>query len=121
MPQQELFFEQTIGGRRIEILKTYDVAGAREAFDNMDGAARETLWKSLRIDENYLQADIPPIQSEAAADFLWDTMLEDSREDGNLLSFFLVNEAIGNQSRCVYVSPDWPSAEKYAQALIEKA
>jgi hypothetical protein len=118
MPQQELFLDRTIGDRRIEVLKTYDIACAREAFGNMDEAARAFLWKSLRIDEAYEQADIPPIQSGDGEDFLWDALLEDSREDGNLLSFFIVTEASGNQSRSLYVSPDWPSAEKYAQDLL---
>jgi hypothetical protein len=35
MPQQEVFFEQSVGERRIEVLKTYDPSFAREAFDCM--------------------------------------------------------------------------------------
>jgi hypothetical protein len=31
MPKQEVFFEQQIGERRIEVLKSYDQAYAREA------------------------------------------------------------------------------------------
>ncbi len=41
MPQQEVFFEQTSAGRRIEVLKTYDASYAREAFDRMDEAGAE--------------------------------------------------------------------------------
>ncbi len=120
MPQQELFFEQMIGNRRIEVLKTYDTAYTREAFGNMDGTAREFLWKALRIDETCEQGDIPPIDSQDGMDFLWDTLLEESREDGNLLSFFIVTEATGTISKSLYVSPDWPSAESFAQTVIER-
>lgn len=118
MPRQEVFFEQKIGERRIEVLKTYDQNCAREAFDNMDAAARAFLWKSLGIDEAYERADIPPIESEDGEDFLWDALLEDSREDGNLLSFFLVSEAKGTFSKNVFVSPDWLGAESYAQTFL---
>ncbi|MGD0737369.1 MAG: hypothetical protein ABR976_19745 [Terracidiphilus sp.] len=121
MPQQELFFEQKIGGRRIEVLKTYDTACAREAFGNMDAVARAFLWKSLGIDGAYEQADIPPIQSGDGEDFLWEELLENSREDGNLHSFFLVTEAKGASSRSLYVSPDWPSAEAFAQNVLAGA
>jgi hypothetical protein len=121
MPQQELLFEQKIGDRRIEVLKTYDAVCAREAFGNMDEVARAFLWKSLRIDATYEQADIPSMQSGDGEDFLWEELLEDSREDGNLLSFFLVTEAKGAFSRGLYVSPDWPSAEDYAKNLLAGA
>jgi hypothetical protein len=121
MPQQELFFEQKIGDRHIEVMKTYDAVCAREAFVNMDGAARAFLLKSLRIDGTYEQADIPSMQSGEGEDFLWEELLEDSREDGNQLSFFLVTEAKGASSRCLYVSPDWPSAEAYAQNVLARA
>jgi hypothetical protein len=52
------------------------------------------------------------------ADFLWEELLEAAREDGNLLSFFVVNEAKGNVSESIYVSPDWPSAEAFAKKRI---
>jgi hypothetical protein len=84
----------------------------------MDDAARAFLWQSLRIDESYEQPDIPSIQSGDGEDFLWDELLEDSREDGNLRSFFLVTEAKDTLSKSLYVSPDWPGAEAYAQSLI---
>ena len=121
MPQQELFFEQKIGDRNIEILKTYDAACAREAFGDMDEAARAFLWKSLRIDGAYEKADIPSMQSAGGEDFLWEELLEDSREDGNVLSFFLVSESKGTVSRSLYVAPEWPSAEAYAQNVLAGA
>lgn len=121
MPQQELFFEKTIGDRRIEVLKTYDSAFARDAFVNMDHSARAFLWQSLRIDETCDPAEVPPIQSEDGMDFLWDALVDDSREDGNLLSFFLVTESKGVRAQSLYVSPDWPSAEKFAQSVLAGA
>ena len=120
MPGQEVFFEKKIGDRRVEVLKTYDAAYAREAFNEMDEVARAFLWKTLQIDENNAQDDVPSIQSEEGVSLLWETLLEESREDGNLLSFFLVNEAIGSLSKSLYVSPDWPSAEIYSQIIISK-
>ena len=43
MPQQEVFFEQATGDRRIQVLKTYDPAYAREVFDEMDEHAHAIL------------------------------------------------------------------------------
>jgi hypothetical protein len=45
-------------------------------------------------------------------------LLEHAREDGNLLSFFIVNETNGRHSESLYVSPDWPSAESYAKQRL---
>jgi hypothetical protein len=115
MPQQELFFEQVLGDRRVEVLKTYDSHFAREAFENMGDDAQELLWASLKIDDNYEPGDIPPVHDPGSADFLWEELLEAAREDGNLISFFVVNEAKGNVSESLYVSPDWPSAEAFAK------
>jgi Mg/Co/Ni transporter MgtE len=51
MPQQEVFFEQVAGERRVEVLKTYDRSYAREAFGDMDDAAQAFLWNTLGINE----------------------------------------------------------------------
>lgn len=115
MAQQEIFFEQVTGERRIEVLKTYDRSYAREAFGNMDESAQAYLWSSLGIDENYDPTDLPPRHDPDSEDFLWEELLEAAREDGNLLSFFVVNEATRNSSKSLYVSPDWPSAEAFAR------
>jgi predicted RNA-binding Zn-ribbon protein involved in translation (DUF1610 family) len=111
MPQQEIFFEKNTGDRRVEVLKTYDQKYAHEAFGGMDEAAQTYLWNSLGIDESY-----SPAGSE---DVLWDELLDAAREDGNLLSFFVVNEAHGGKPKSLYVSPDWPSAEAFANRRIE--
>jgi hypothetical protein len=118
MPQQEIFFEQNTGNRRIEVLKTYDRSYAREAFGNMNEAAQNHLWNSLGIDDTYDPADVPPVHDPNGEDFLWEELLEAAREDGSQLSFFVVNEAIGGSSESLYVSPDWPSAEAFAKNHI---
>jgi hypothetical protein len=118
MPQQVVFFEQSSGERRVEVLKTYDRRFAREAFEKMDEPAQTHLWKSLGIEENYEAADIPPVHTQGGDDFLWDELLDAAREDGNLLSFFVVTEAKGAASQSLYVAPDWPSAEAFAKRRL---
>ena len=121
MPQQEVFFDQMTGERRIEVLKTYDRSYAREAFGTMDEAAQRYLWNSLGIDDNYDPAETPPRHEPDGEDFLWEELLEAAREDGSLLSFFVVKEATGSMSKSLYVSPDWPSAEAFAKNRIASA
>jgi hypothetical protein len=118
MPQQEMLFEQVAGDRRVEVLKTYDRSYAREAFGDMDEAAQAFLWNSLGINEAYDAADVPSREDAGSGDFLWEELLEAAREDGNLLSFFVVSEANGPRSRSLDVSPDWPSAEAFAKSRI---
>lgn len=119
MPKQEVFFVQELGGRRVEVLKTYDSVYARDAFDNMGEAAHDALSEALEIGANYDSEDIPKLRSVEYLDFLWEAMKEAAREDGNLLSFFVVNEASGNVSESLYVSPDWPSAERFARGHLQ--
>jgi hypothetical protein len=118
MPQQELYFEKSVGNRRVEVLKTYDRTYAREAFGNMDAAAQSYLWSSLGIDETYAPTDVPARDGPDIEDFLWEELLDAAREDGNLLSFFVVCEAAGGNPKGLYVSPDWPSAEAFAKKHI---
>jgi hypothetical protein len=120
VPQQETYFEQAVGGRRVEVLKTYDQNYAREAFGGMDATAQAHLWSSLSVDENYEPTDIPTLGSLDSEDFLWEELLDAAREDGSVLSFFVVNENAGNTSKCLYVSPDWPSAEAYAKSRLAR-
>lgn len=123
MPRQETFFDESKGGLRIEVLKSYDQSYAREAFRNMDTDAQQILWNVLKPEETYDPAGLPSLNDpndvtgEAEA-FLWDELLEQSREDGNLLSFFIVNEIAGSRSESLYVSPDWPSAESFARGRL---
>jgi hypothetical protein len=112
MPRQKLFFEKEVGERRIEVIKTYDRTFAHDAFGDMDEAAQAHLWQSLGIDESYDSEEIPAPPNRS--DFLWEEMSDAAREDGSLLSFFVVTETAGRQSKRLYVSPDWPSAEVFA-------
>lgn len=121
MPRQEVYFEQKTGERRVEVLKVYDRSYAREAFANMDEVAQKYLWNSLGINEKHDAEDLPPIDGPAGEDFLWEELLEESREDGNLLSFFVVNEVKGTVSESLYVSPDWPSAQAFAKQRLVPA
>jgi hypothetical protein len=120
MPKQEIFFEQQVGERRVEVLKSYDQAYAREAFKNMDEEALQQLWTALKPEEIYDPAGLPTLgdpDGEAEA-FLWDELLEQAREDGTLLSFFIVTETNKSVSQSLFVAPDWPTAETFAKAKL---
>jgi hypothetical protein len=120
MPQQELFFQQEAGGRRIEVLKTYDQQFAREAFDSMDEEAQAHLWNSLKPEQLYDPAGLPTLsEREDYEAFLWDELVAQAREDWQTFSYFVVNQAEGGHSESLYVSPDWPSAETYAKKQIK--
>ncbi len=118
MPKQEVFFEQQVGEHRVEVLKSYDQTYAREAFQNMNEQALKQLWNALKPEEIYDSASLPALNDPAGEGeaFLWDELLEQAREDGPLLSFFIVNETNGMRSESLFVSPDWPNAEAFAKA-----
>ncbi len=120
MPKQELFFEQQTSEHRVEVLKSYDQVYAREAFLNMDMEGLQKLWSALKPEDIYDPAGLPKLgdpEGEGEA-FLWDELVEQAREDGSLLSFFVVNETKGRLSEARFVSPDWPSAEAFAKDLL---
>ncbi|RRA49304.1 hypothetical protein [Acidipila sp. EB88] len=130
MPKQDIFFEETVAGTRIEVLKSYDEAYAREAFDNMNEEAREHLWAALRPEETYDSAGLPKLNdsedvNDEAGAFLWDELvdqaLEDPRAVPRVSSFFIVNETADSHTASLYVSPDWPSAERYAKERLSAA
>jgi hypothetical protein len=125
MPQQEVFFEQIAGDRRIQVLKTYDPGYAREVFDEMDDDAQTILWTSLDIEQTYDPADLPSPEDPDRADFLWDELLDSAKEDvrlnPNLRSFFVVNEIRSTKPQSLYVSADWPSAESFVKNLLAKS
>jgi hypothetical protein len=116
MPAQELFFEQVIGSRRIEVLKTYDQQFAREAFDNMDEKAQMHLWNSLKPEDIYDPEGLPTLAgAEDRSAFLWDELIDQAREDWKTFSYFVVNESKADLTKSLYVSADWPSAEAFAK------
>jgi hypothetical protein len=109
MPQQETYFEQQVGDKRIVVLKSYDAAFAREAFDHMSPEALSFLENSLDLD------GAPSSASGEYADALWEGVQDGAREDWNRFSYFIVSEEVGSRSAALYVSSDWPSAEAYAK------
>jgi hypothetical protein len=123
MPRQEVFFEQKTGDRRVEVLKTYDRSYAREVFKSIGEEAREALAEALELRKNYAPADIPDPNGSDYDDFLWEEVCEaarkDVRNDPSLYSFFVVSEASVAKSEDLYVSPDWPSAEKFARSRLQ--
>jgi hypothetical protein len=125
MPRQEVFLEQQTGNRQVAVLKIYDRSYAREVFNGIDTEARTALAVALELEKNYEPAEIPAPDGIDYDDFLWDELLEAAREDvrndPNLYSFFVVSEAKLAQSRDLYISPDWPSAEAFAMKLIASA
>lgn len=121
MPKQEVFFEQIMQGKRVEVLKSYDQSYARDAFAKMDETSLRRLWLALEPEKIYDPADLPSlndVNGEGEA-FLWDELLEQAREEDNLFSFFIVNEVTGDRTESLYVSPDWPSAEAFAKERID--
>ena len=121
MPVQEVFFEQEQNGHRVEVIKTYDAAFAREAFAEMDDPALDFLVKALDLAGSYDRAEIPERSSSEFADFLWEELQDSAREEGNVRSFFVVQEALSGTPQSLYVSPDWPSAEAFAKGRIPLA
>lgn len=120
MPKQETCFEKQNGDSKVEVLKSYDEAYAHEVFRNMDDTALKHLWDALQPEAIYQPESLPTLgdpggEGEA---FLWDELLEQSREHGGLRSFFIVNEFDGRHTEGLYVSPDWPSAESFAHARL---
>lgn len=108
MPQQSVFFDERTGSTRVRVLKLYDISYARSCFEEMDENALAFLSKSLDLDGKY---DL----GEPVTTLKWEDVAEEAREDGNTLSFFVVVEESASDSRPLYVSPDWPSAEQFAR------
>src|SRR4051794_31994195 len=88
MPMQEVFLEEVVKGRTFRILKTYDSRFAHEAFGEMSGDALEALAASLDLKGKLDDSDIPAPEDINYADFLWEEVLENAREEGSTLSFF---------------------------------
>lgn len=122
MPQQELFFTQQVGDRRVEVLKTYDQSYAREVFRKIDDTAMKSLARALEIERHYDHEDIPASGGPEYDEFLWEELsessVEDVRQSPMLYSFFIVTETKGGKVKEMYVSADWPSAETFAKFMI---
>ena len=117
MPQQTSFLDQTVGDTRIEVLKSYDEAFARDAFDQMDEEALRFLAQSLGLNGSDAEVGLSPGGSEYA-DSIWEEMKDGAREDWNSFSYFIVAEESAAHTTLLFVSADWPSAEAFAKKRI---
>jgi hypothetical protein len=111
MPEQSIYFDERTESKRVQVLKVYDAAYSRLCFDEMGEVALAWLSKSLDLKSNYELI-------EPESNLTWEDIEEEAREDGNVLSFFVVLEESDGPFRPLYVSPDWPSAEGFAKELL---
>lgn len=117
MPGQTTFFDEIIGGTRVEVLKSYDEAFAREAFEQMDAEALAFLARSLNVgDSNDVTGPNPG--DPDYSDFIWDELKDGAREDWNSFSYFIVAEESAGRTSSLFVSADWPTAEAFAKRRI---
>jgi hypothetical protein len=119
MPRQETFLHETANGVTVEVIKTYDPQYAREVFKELSDEAMAALASALEVTKNYAPEDIPSAGTVEYEDLLWEELIESAPEDVRqspiLNSFFVVRETSGGKTDNLYVSTDWPSAEKFAQ------
>jgi hypothetical protein len=115
MPAQQIFFEAEVGNDRIDVIKTYDTQYAHEAFERMADPVKRKLWESLGISSNYEPEDLPKPDNAEWGDFLWQEIVDLAREDERNFSYFVVRGGKGAEP--LFVSPDWPNAEKFAEEL----
>lgn len=110
MPEQAIYFDHTVGGKQVKVVKTYDSVYARACFDEMGKDANEFLRKALDLECKY--------RTDPGTEVTWEDLEEEAREDGNMLSYFVVTSEESGSVTPVYVSPDWPSAEQFAKRLF---
>jgi hypothetical protein len=111
MPRQQTFLELQLSGSKVSVLKNYDRQFAHEVFERMDETARKQLADTFQIEDRY------ELASAVSDDDVWEELVERSREDWNRESFFIVRRTGLPSPENLYVSPDWPSAEKFARDL----
>lgn len=119
MPKQETFLEEEANGRKLQVVKTYDPAFAREAFECMDDVALAFLRESLQLEAAYAPEDLPKVGDSDYNDVLWEEVEDGAREDWNKFSYFVVMTGQGGDLSPVYVSSDWPSARDFSKQLTE--
>lgn len=116
MPQQETFFDKEQNGHSVQVSKSYDARYAKEAFRAMDDSALDFLGRSFDLPSKYEPAGLPQPFDPEYADFLWDELEEEAREDWKTFSYFVV---LSDKSP-LFVSPDWPTAEAFAQSALSE-
>lgn len=118
MPTQETFLERQLSDGRALVIKTYDAELAHDAFQHVDEDALSYAANALHLEDLFEADDIPEPTSPEFAEFVWETLSDEAREDGNLKSFFILyREVQGQPLQPLYVSADWPSAEAFSQRL----
>jgi hypothetical protein len=118
MALQETFLEKQLSDGRALVIKTYDAHLAHDAFQHIGEDALVYVANALRLGELFEASDIPETSSPDYTDFVWETLSDEAREDGNLKSFFILyREVQGQPLEPLYVSADWPSAEAFSQRL----
>lgn len=117
MPSQQTFFSETSEGKQIDIVKTYDRQLAREAFEEMDAQAMDTLAKALILEGLLEPEEVGDLDDEG----LWQGIEEGSRENWNTFSYFIVQENIADKKQFRFVCSGWPTAEAFAKTLLKPA
>jgi hypothetical protein len=117
MSGQTTFFEEIIGGTRIEVLKSYDEALAREAFERMDEDALAFLARSLSAGDSD-EVTGPNSGDPDYTEVIWEELKDGAREDWNSFSYFIVAEESAGHTSPLFVSADWPTAEAFAKRRI---
>ena len=114
MPAQELFMDAVIDGRKVQVVKTFDRLYAQEAFGEMSDEAKAFLWRSLKPEDIYDPAGLPTEPGIEYDTFLLDELLDQGREEWNSFSYFVVLDERSGRQEPTFVSPDWPTAEAFA-------
>ena len=125
MPRQETFLHESVNDVTVEVIKTYDLQYAREVFKNLTEEAMTSIALALEVNKNYAPKDIPSAGTTEYEEFIWDELSESAREDARqsptLDSFFVVCETRKGKTEELYLSTDWPSADRFAKKRLALA
>ena len=125
MPQQETFLHESVNDVTVEVIKTYDPQYAREVFKSLSEEAFTSVALALELTKNYSRDDIPSAGTNEYVEFIWDELSESAREDVRqspiLSSFFVVCETRNGKTEELYLSADWPSADRIAKERLAQA
>jgi len=118
MPLQEAYLDKPISQGRAFVIKAYDVKLTREAFEDLDENAREKVTAAPHRGDFYEAENIPSAGSPDYRDFLWETLSDEARDDGQIKSFFIVMRETSSESpEPQDVSADWPGAGIFIEGL----
>lgn len=120
MTQQETFFTERAGSIQLIVFKTYDERFAHDSFQVLSDGALASLAESLKLAEQFDPSEIPRPEEEGFAELLWGELKESAREEWDRFSYFVVQEVDDGEVRPIFVSPDWPSAEAFAESRLRE-